>query len=112
MKDFMGLMFKVLTEQAPSGFYNVSTGEGHTIKDIFDVVVAYLGVTLDEPVPVMPPSDDDVQAVVLDPTKTEQDFGWRAETGFKETICNMLEWYDENGVTDIYSHLRKPVSRN
>ena len=43
MRDFIALMKIVLEEDAPSGVFNVSTGKGNTIKDIFDaVVIAYL----------------------------------------------------------------------
>jgi len=56
-------------------------------------------------VPVVPPNEDDVPAVVLDPTKTEEVFNWKAEVGFKETIHRMLAWYDKYGINEIYSHL-------
>lgn len=108
MEDFFGVMDKVMADDAPTGVFNVSTGEGHTIKDIFDVVVSHLGITLSEPVPVVPPGADDVPAVVLDPSKTEAAFGWKAKYGFEDTIRRMLAWYDKHGVTDVFSHLAAP----
>lgn len=110
MEDFFSLMDLVLTDDAPTGVFNASTGEGHTIKDIFDVVVAHLGVTLNEPVPVLPPGGDDVPAVVLDPARTLAAFGWQPRFGFAETIGRMLAWYDLHGVTDVYSHLSAPTA--
>ncbi len=71
MEDFLDIMDLVLRDDAPTGIFNVSTGEGHTIKEVFDAVVAYLGITLTEPVPVVPPGPDDVPAVVLDPVRTD-----------------------------------------
>ncbi|MGD1879775.1 MAG: NAD-dependent epimerase/dehydratase family protein [Kiloniellaceae bacterium] len=112
MDDFFTLMDKAMEDGAPTGVFNVSTGEGHTIKDIFDVVVDHLGVTLTEPVPVVPPGDDDVPAVVLDPAATETAFGWKARYGFEETIRRMLAWYDAHGVTDIFSHLANPTVKD
>lgn len=110
MEDFFALMDKALEPGAPTGIYNVSTGEGHTIKDVFDAVVDYLGITLEEDVPIVPPGDDDVPAVVLDPAETEKAFGWQAQVSFKETIDRMLAWYDAHGVTDVFSHLAAPKS--
>jgi UDP-glucose 4-epimerase len=110
MSDFVALMDMVVREGAPTGVYNVSTGEGHSIKDVFDEVVDYLGVTLAEPVPVLPPGADDVPAVVLDPSTTGADFRWTAAVGFRDTIRRQLAWYDRHGVTDIYSHLAAPGS--
>ncbi len=55
MDDFFALMDLVLADGAPIGIYNVSTGTGHTIKEIFDIVVDHLGMTLAEPVPEVGP---------------------------------------------------------
>jgi UDP-glucose 4-epimerase len=109
MEDFFALMDIVLREDAPSGVFNVSTGFGASIKDVFDEVVAYLGVTLKEKVPVVPPGADDVPAVVLDPAMTTVVLGWEAKIGFADTIRRMLQWYDAHGVSEIYSHLAAPV---
>lgn len=107
MSDFLALMDLLLGREA-RGVFNVSTGEGHTIKEIFDEVAAYLGVTLKEPVPVVPPGADDVKAMVLDPSRTEAALGWKARVGFKETIRRQLDWYRKYGVSDVHSHLAAP----
>lgn len=109
--DFLSLMTVVMDDEAPTGVFNVSTGEGHSIKEVFDIVVEHLGITLSEPVPVVPPGGDDVPAVVLDPTRTGEVLGWEAKVGFAMTIRGMLAWYDRHGVTDIYSHLAETKPR-
>ena len=108
MEDFLDLMDLVLDEAAPGGVYNVSTGEGHSIKEIFDIVVDHLGLRLDEPIPVVPPGSDDIPAVVLDPARTIATLGWKPRHSFEETIRRMLRWYDAHGVSAIYSHLKAP----
>lgn len=105
MSDFLTIVDMALADGAPVGKYNVSTGEGHTIREIFDCVASYLGMTPPEP-PTVPCGDDDVPAVVLDPSATERAFGWKARVGFKETVEKMLAWYDAHGVSAIYSHLK------
>lgn len=110
MEDFVTLMDRLIAEDVPAGIYNVSTGEGHSIKEIFDLVARYLDVSLEEDVPVVPPGADDVPAVVLDPSETERRLGWKAKFGFAETIHRQLAWYDKHGVTDIFSHLAAPKS--
>jgi nucleoside-diphosphate-sugar epimerase len=109
MTDFLSLMDLAIKPGAPQGLFNVSTGEGHTIKDVFDVVAGYLNITPSAPVPVLPPGADDVPQVVLDPSETERAFSWQAKVGFKDTIVNQLRWYDRHGVTDVYSHLTAPA---
>jgi UDP-glucose 4-epimerase len=108
ISDFLALMRMVLRDDAPTGIFNVSTGEGHTIAEVFDTIAACLGITLAEPVPVVPPAADDVPAVVLNPSRTRAALGWRAEVGLSESIARMVRWYDTHGVPVIHSHLRPP----
>jgi UDP-glucose 4-epimerase len=104
MSDFVAIMERVVAKDAPTGVFNVSTGEGHSIKEVFDQVASYLGVVVPD-VPVVPPGADDVPAVVLDPIETEARLGWRPRVGFAETIRRQLDWYRAHGVNDVYSHL-------
>jgi UDP-glucose 4-epimerase len=110
MSDFLALMDLAVAEGAPTGVYNVSTGEGRSIKEVFDAVCAYLGIKPAEPVPVVPPGPDDVKAMVLDPAATQSAFGWTARIGFGEAIRRQLDWYRRHGVTDVYTHLAAPAS--
>lgn len=107
MSDFFELMDLVLADDATTGVFNVSTGEGRSILDVFEAVANYIGIEVPD-VPVLPPGDDDVPRVVLDPTLTEQKFGWKAKVSFQQTIDNQLHWYDKHGVNDIFSHLARP----
>lgn len=104
MEDFFALLDRVLADDVPTGVFNVSTGEGRSIHDIYVAVAAHLGIE-PPPVKIVPVGADDVPAVVLDPSLTESTFGWRAQSDFQATIRRQLQWYDKHGVTDIYSHL-------
>jgi len=110
MEDFISIMEVVMREDSPTGVFNVSSGESRSIEDVFNAVSSYLGITPEEPPPVVPPGDDDVPEVVLDPTETERLLGWKAEVGFEETIGRMLAWYDRHGISAIHSHLSEPES--
>ncbi len=110
MDDFFSIMDLVMKEGGPTGMFNVSTGTGHTIKEIFNIVVDHLKIDLKEPVPEVEPGADDVPAVVLDPSKTIEAFAWHPKYSFEQTIRRMLAWYDQHGVTAIYSHLKPGVS--
>jgi nucleoside-diphosphate-sugar epimerase len=105
MSDFLSLMDCILTT-TETGTFNVSTGEGHRIEEIFQLVAKHLGNSGAQPAAVVEPGEDDVVAMVLDPSHTERTFGWRAASNFEQTITRMLAWYDQHGVTDIYSHLK------
>lgn len=111
MSDFLTFMDMAIKQEAPTGVFNVSTGEAHSIKEIFDLVVAYLGLP-ERDVPVVPPAADDVAVVSLDATETYKAFGWRANVSFVETIHKQLAWYDKYGISDVFSHLKAPGSEN
>ena len=104
MSDFLILLELVLKEGSPNGIYNVSTGEGKSIKEVYDVISNYLNVKTDDP-PLIPVGDDDIKNVVLDSSYTNLTFGWKAKVNFKETIIKQLDWYEKYGVSSIYSHL-------
>ena len=107
IRDFFALMDTLLFHKFQSGVFNVSTGKGNTIHDVFTTVGKYLNIEIPD-VPIVPPGADDVPAVVLNPAKTEEVFNWKAQFDFKETIFNQLKWYDKYGINDIYSHLAEP----
>ena len=106
--DIISLMDILLyKDDSVMGIFNVSTGKGYKIKDIYDVVARYLGIS-NTNVPIVPPGEDDVAEVVLDPSNTENFLGWKAKISFEDTINNQLKWYDKYGINTIFSHLSAP----
>ncbi len=105
MQDFLAAVDAVRALDAPTGVFNVSSGQAHTVREIFDLVVAHLGLPPRD-VPVTPAAADDVPVVALDPAETQRCFGWKARIPFAEAIGRQLAWYDRYGVSDVYSHLR------
>jgi UDP-glucose 4-epimerase len=110
MSDFLSFMDLAIQVGAPTGVFNVASGEAHTIKEIFDLVCRHLGLPEQE-VPIVPPAGDDVPVVSLDVSETERQFGWTPKVRFVETITRQLAWYDRHGVNEVFSHLKAPSSR-
>jgi UDP-glucose 4-epimerase len=110
MSDFLAFMDLAIQPQAATGVFNVSSGEAHSIKEIFDLVTDYLELGKQE-VPVVPVGDDDVPIVSLDPSETTQLFGWKAQITFNETIRRQLAWYDQFGISDVFSHLKNHTTK-
>ncbi|WP_071871003.1 NAD-dependent epimerase/dehydratase family protein [Atopomonas hussainii] len=109
MSDFLAFMDLAIEQDAPTGTFNISSGEAHSIKEIFDLVTDYLGLGRVE-VPVVAAAADDVPVVSLDASATKQAFGWSAQVSFAETIKRQLAWYDQHGISDVYSHLKAPMA--
>ena len=110
MSDFLAFMDLAIQPQAATGVFNISSGEAHSIKEIFDQVTKYLGLGKQD-VPVVPVGDDDVPVVSLDPTESTKSFGWKAEVSFNETIRRQLAWYDQYGISDVFSHLKSRTTK-
>ncbi len=110
MSDFLAFMDLAIKSDAPTGTFNIASGEAHSIKEIFDLVADYLGLGRID-VPIVPPAADDVPVVSLDASETQRAFGWTAKVGFAETIRRQLHWYDQHGITDVFSHLKAPAAK-
>jgi len=108
MSDFLSFMDLAILESSPTGIFNISSGEAHSVKEIFDIVTNHLKLEKID-VPITPALDDDVAIVVLDPTKTNAAFKWGAKVSFVEMIKRQLQWYDQHGISDVFTHL-KPVA--
>jgi UDP-glucose 4-epimerase len=91
-----------------SGIYHVSSGSDFSIKELFDATVQAMQIELDGDVEVRPRSEDDAPSILLDPSKTEQDFDWAARTPLEEGVARAVTYYREHGVGETFTHL-KPV---
>ena len=108
-EDFLEIIDRILSSPIRKGVLNVGSGEGHSITDVYREVAKHFGLDPGN-VEVRPCGDDDVKHVVLDITAASQNYDWKPSIGFKETIKNQLEWYDEHGIGEIYSHLKTEVA--
>ncbi|MFM9889655.1 MAG: NAD-dependent epimerase/dehydratase family protein [Rickettsiales bacterium] len=105
MADFLTFMDKAIAFDAPTGCFNVASGQAHSIKEIFDLVAAYVDVSVPD-VPIVPPAADDVPVMMLDASAAQQAFGWAPKIAFAEIIARQLAWYDAHGVSDVFTHLK------
>jgi UDP-glucose 4-epimerase len=105
MEDFLRLIDLVIERGDVVGAFNVSSGRDHSIREVFDLLVQNLGVTLAEPVKVLPPEADDVASLLLDPSETERFLGWTAEIKLDEGLKRQVAWFESHGIGETYTHL-------
>lgn len=103
--DFYDLLKKVLNDNDCSGVFNISSGVSTHIKEIFDLIKAYLNLEHIE-APIKPIGDDDVFNTTLDPSKTIDYFDWHPKANLKEIIAKQLASYDKKPIEQIFSHLK------
>jgi UDP-glucose 4-epimerase len=106
VQDLVDLVLMALDGKGAKGYYHASSGSDYAIKELFDETVRALGITLKEEVQVRERNPDDAYTILLDPTKTVQDFGWKPGTGLKEGVTKAIEYYEKYGITQTYTHLK------
>jgi UDP-glucose 4-epimerase len=107
IKDLLAVVMMAIDGKGSIGAYHVSSGSDYSIKELFHAVVKAMGVTLDEEVEVRPRNPDDAPTILLDPSKTNEDFGWKATISLEEGVYDAVKYYEECGVTETYTHLKQ-----
>jgi UDP-glucose 4-epimerase len=115
LDDVVEVARKAIDGGGDSGVYHVSSGSDVSIKELFDATIKAMGHQMDEEVEVRPRSPDDAPSILLDPSKTEQDFAWSARTPLDEGVAKAVEYYRKYGVAETFTHLKSldaPVARS
>jgi UDP-glucose 4-epimerase len=108
VEDLVSVAMKAVDGGGERGVYHVSSGSDVSIKELFDATVGAMGHEMDEEVEVRPRNPDDAPSILLDPSKTETDFDWTADTPLAVGVDKAIEYYREFGVGETFTHL-KPV---
>jgi UDP-glucose 4-epimerase len=104
--DLVDVVMKAINGLGSRGYYHISTGSDYSIKELFEAVLEALDITLEKPVEVRPRGEDDAPTILIDPSKTERDFQWKATTPLKEGIAKAVAYYREYGVSETFTHLK------
>lgn len=106
VNDLVEIVMLALEGKGQRGFYHVASGTDYSIKEVFDATIKALGIKLDQDVETRPRGEDDAFSILLDPSKTNQDFDWKVTTPLETAVGKAVEWYKENGVAQPYTHLK------
>lgn len=105
ISDLIELVLKAIDGQG-HGYYHVSSGNDARIADVFHAVCEAMGLLGTVPFTIRGRTPDDVETILLDPSKTEQEFDWRARVALHEGVYNAVAYYKEFGVSGTYTHLK------
>jgi UDP-glucose 4-epimerase len=104
--DLIEVVLGALEGRGRPGPYHVSSGSDVSIKELFDATLKALHVTLDNEVEVRPRNPDDAYTILLDPSRTNADFGWRASTALATGVAAAIDWYKRFGIQQTFTHLK------
>ncbi|MFT5130554.1 MAG: UDP-glucose 4-epimerase [Rhodothermales bacterium] len=108
INDLVDVVILAIDGKGENGAYHVSSGSDYSIKELFDATLAALEIELEEDVEVRERSEDDVFTILIDPSKTNQDFDWATSTPLGVGVAAAIAWYREFGITQTFTHLKAP----
>jgi nucleoside-diphosphate-sugar epimerase len=91
---------------AGRGAYHFSSGKDVAIQDLYDAVVAAMELRTYPAPEVRELGPDDAPSILLDPSRTFQDFGKIRFTSLGDTVQAAVEYYRKYGVQGGYTHLK------
>jgi UDP-glucose 4-epimerase len=104
VEDLIDVVLRSVRGEGGSGYYHVSSGSDSSILELYQAVAAAMDV--DETAEERGRGPDDAPTILLDPSRTEADFGWRPRVPLEEGVRRTIEWYAAHGVEETYTHLR------
>jgi UDP-glucose 4-epimerase len=105
--DLIDVVMQAVVNGTGHGHYHVSSGTDFAIKELFDATIAALPeVELDDDVEVRPKGEDDAYTILLDPSRINEDFGWKPSVPLEQGVRRAIEYYREYGVSQTYTHLK------
>lgn len=87
------------------GAYHFSSGTDIAITELYDAVVKAMGLADRPEAEIRELGPDDAPSILLDPTRTMQDFGPITFTPLHETVAAAVAYYSKFGVHGEYTHL-------
>jgi nucleoside-diphosphate-sugar epimerase len=88
------------------GAYHFSSGTDVAIKELFDAVVEAMGITPYPDVEIKDLGPDDAPSILLDPSRTFQDFGKIEFTPLRQTVKAAIDYFKVHGTLGEYTHLK------
>jgi UDP-glucose 4-epimerase len=106
VQDLIDLVVMAIDGKGSGGVYHASSGSDYSIKELLEATVKALGIEHDEEVEVRPRGPDDAFTILLDPTRTNDEFGWVPRTPLEEGVQAAIDYYREYGIEETYTHLK------
>lgn len=105
VKDLARVVLKACDGKG-HGAYHFSSGQDVAIQELYDAVVNAMALPNKPQAEVKELGPDDVSSILLDPSRTFQDFGQIEFTPLQDTVSAAIEYYKQHGTLGEYTHLR------
>lgn len=105
VKDLARVVLKAC-DGVGQGAYHFSSGQDIAIQELYNAVVNAMDLPDNPEAEVKELGPDDVFSILLDPSRTFEDFGELEFTPLQETVSEAINYYKEHGTLGEYTHLR------
>ena len=105
VKDLAKVVLKAC-DGSGHGAYHFSSGSDVSIETLYDAVVRAMGFKEYPKPEIKDLGEDDVVSILLDPSRTFEDFGKIEFTPIEETVSQAISYFQEHGTLGEYTHLR------
>lgn len=112
INDLVEVVIKAINGMGSRGYYHISTGSDYSIKELYVATLKALGMPADKEVEVRPRGADDVFTILIDPSKTQADFKWKAGTPLEKGVNEAIKYYKEFGIQQTFTHLKAVNERH
>jgi len=103
--DLADTVIKAVSGQG-QGTYHFSSGSDIAIQELYDAVVRAMHIN-DYPMPdIHELGPDDAASILLDPSRTYQDFGQIEFTPLERFVSLAIDYYAQHGTLGEYTHLK------
>lgn len=109
IEDLVDVVERAVDGEGEPGPYHVSSGSDVSIEELLQATLKAVGIQLEEPVEVRPRGEDDAFTILLDPSRTHEQFpGWEAKTPLQDGVDRAVGYYREFGIEETFTHLHMP----
>jgi UDP-glucose 4-epimerase len=106
VQDLIDLVLLAVDGRGASGVYHASSGSDYSIEELFDATVEALELDPASDVEVRERNPDDAYTILLDPSRTRDEFGWSPSTPLAAGVAEAVAYYREHGIEETYTHLK------
>lgn len=102
--DVLDVVVKAVEGKGNKGYYHISTGMDYSIVEIFNLLRQRMNQ--DTEFEIIPVKEGDTSTILIDSTKTKEDFEWEPKTRIEEGIGNAISWYRNHDPEETFTHLK------
>ena len=106
VQDLVDCTMMAIDGKGKKGAYHISSGTDFAIEELYNATVDAMGLSSVPMVERRQRSPEDAATILLDPSRTNDDFGWSVSAPLNEGVPRTIAYYKKYGVKETFTHLK------